>query len=68
MSEFRDSYFDAYPEIRRIGKIDHGARHARFRAARGLRYSSPWPWLFAFSISLVLWASLAWLAWLIWAR
>jgi hypothetical protein len=31
---------------------------------RGLRYSSPWTWIFASMISLGMWTSLAWLVWI----
>lgn len=68
MSEFRNSYFDTHAGIGRIGKVDHATQNTRFRTTQGLRFSSPWPWLLALSISLAMWASLAWLAWWIFAR
>jgi hypothetical protein len=66
MSEFSYPYFGVKPTVRRIrsiGQADHAIRDARFRSADGLRYSSPWPWMFALAISLSMWASLAWLIW-----
>jgi hypothetical protein len=41
-----------------------GAKHAigkQRTAVHELRYSSPWPWIFAAAISLAMWASIAWL-------
>ena len=32
-------------------------------AARGLSYSSFWPWLFAVVLSIALWATFGWLLW-----
>jgi len=29
----------------------------------GFRYSSPWPWVLAVALSLVLWAMLGWYFW-----
>ena len=29
----------------------------------GLRYSSPWPWILATALSLVLWAMFGWSLW-----
>ena len=37
-------------------------------AKPSLRYSSPWPWLFAIGISAVLWAVVAVVAWLFWTH
>jgi hypothetical protein len=61
MSEFSDRYFDPGPTVRRIRRIDQVIRHAGFRTADGLRGSSPWPWILALTLSLTIWASLAWL-------
>jgi hypothetical protein len=63
MSEFRDRYFDAHPRSERIGQVGQAIRDVRSRAADDLRYSSSWPWISAFAISLSMWASLAWLIW-----
>jgi hypothetical protein len=63
MSEFRNRSFDAHPRSRRIGPAGHAIRDARFRTTDDLRYSSPWPWISSFAISLAMWASLAWLIW-----
>ncbi len=62
MSEFRNRYFDAHPRSKRIGPASHVIRDARFRTP-DLRYSSAWPWISSFAISLAIWASLAWLIW-----
>jgi hypothetical protein len=29
----------------------------------GIRYSSPWPWILAIVLSLMLWAMLGWYLW-----
>jgi hypothetical protein len=63
MSEFRNRYFDAHPRSKRIGPAGHVIRDARFRTTDDLRYSSAWPWISSFAISLAMWASLAWLIW-----
>jgi len=38
-------------------------RHIGVRMAPGLRFSSPWPWVRAIIISLLLWAGIAALIW-----
>jgi hypothetical protein len=63
MAKIKYQYFDANPGIRQIdqdnraiGSVDYGNSH-------GLRYSSPWPWIFAVGVSLAMWASLGWVIW-----
>jgi hypothetical protein len=63
MSEFRNRYFDAHPRSKHTGPVGHVIRDARSRTADDLRYSSAWPWISSFAISLAIWASLAWLIW-----
>jgi len=29
----------------------------------GIRYSSPWPWILAIVLSLMLWAMIGWVLW-----
>jgi hypothetical protein len=63
MAKIEYQYFDANSGIGQtdlandaFGSLDYGNSH-------GLRYSSPWPWIFAISISLAMWASLGWIIW-----
>ena len=44
---------------------DHAykSRDIRVGVAPGLRYSSPWPWVRAIMISVLLWAGIAALIW-----
>jgi hypothetical protein len=61
MSEFSKPYFNTGRTVRRSRRVDPAIRRAGSRTAAGLRYSSPWPWMLALAISLITWASLAWL-------
>jgi hypothetical protein len=61
MSEFEPKYFDAGPAISAIGQADYAIGDAGIRNVPSLRYSSPWPWIRALTISITMWAFLAWL-------
>jgi hypothetical protein len=57
-------YFDANPGIGKIGQANHAIRGVDYENSDRLRYSSPWPWIFALGISLAMWASLGWIIWI----
>jgi hypothetical protein len=62
MSDEKYEFSD--PEISR-GLIDsaYETQDTGARLAPGLRYSSPWPWVSAIMISLLLWAGIAAAIW-----
>jgi hypothetical protein len=62
MSDEKYEFSD--PEVSR-GRIDsaYDAQDIATRLAPGLRYSSPWPWVSAIMISLLLWTGIAAAIW-----
>ncbi len=56
-----DKYDFSDPEVSR--KLVAYRTHDGVRAAAVLRFSSPWPWIGAIMISLLLWAGIATLIW-----
>jgi hypothetical protein len=66
MAELQHQFFAAGPIAGNIGPANPAIGDEDIRYIRGLRYSSPWPWIFAGVIGLAMWASLASLAWLVW--
>jgi hypothetical protein len=62
MAELKHQFFAA-PKVSHISQANPAAEDINFGNVRGLRYSSPWPWILAGTISLAIWASLAWLIW-----
>jgi hypothetical protein len=63
MAKITYQYFDANPGISKIGQTNHAIRSVDYGNTDGLRYSSPWPWIFALGISLTMWAFLGWVIW-----
>jgi hypothetical protein len=63
MAKIKYQYFDANPGIDKVGQSNRAIRSMDYRNTAGLRYSSPWPWIFALGISLAMWASLGWVVW-----
>jgi hypothetical protein len=63
MAKIKHEYFDANLEIGKIGQVHHAIGSVGYGNSHGLRYSSPWPWIFAICISLAMWASLGWVIW-----
>ncbi len=61
MSGVEHPYLGAVQARRDAGQIRHTVRKLNGTAVHDLRYSSPWPWMFAGVISLGMWASIAWL-------
>jgi len=62
MSRFKSQYFDARPPNISIGQAN-AKWIADFENTDGIRYSSPWPWFLALSLSLAVWATIGWLIW-----
>jgi hypothetical protein len=63
MAEIRHQYFDAQPGLFNVSQAEHTIGSVDYQSVSGLRYSSPWPWIFAGAISLAMWASLGWVIW-----
>jgi hypothetical protein len=59
--------FDATVARPRMNSIsgfrDTQQRVENIRASDGLRYSSPWPWVRAIVMSMMLWALIGWYFW-----
>jgi len=59
-----DKYDFSNSELSRsLADNAYRTRHIGVRVAPGLRFSSPWPWVRAIMISLLLWAGIAALIW-----
>jgi hypothetical protein len=63
MAKIKYQYFDANSEIGQSSLANHAIGSLDYGNSHGLRYSSPWPWIFAVGISLAMWASLGWIIW-----
>jgi hypothetical protein len=63
MAKIKYQYFDANSGIGQTGPANHAIGSLDYGNSHGLRYSSPWPWIFAVGISLAMWASLGWIIW-----
>jgi hypothetical protein len=63
MSEFEHQYLGTDSGVGDVSHASYPADHAEGTNVRGLRYSSPWPWIVAIVISLSIWASVGWLIW-----
>jgi hypothetical protein len=62
MAEIRH-HFDAQAGLFNASQAEPIIRSVDYQNVSGLRYSSPWPWIFAGIISLAMWASLGWVIW-----
>jgi hypothetical protein len=62
MVEIRRQNFDAQPGLFNVSQAERTIRSVDYQNV-SLRYSSPWPWIFAGAISLAMWASLGWVIW-----
>ena len=65
MSKFEPKYFDAGATIGAIDHADHVIAGQAISHVPSLRYSPPWPWILALTISMTLWAFLVWLIWVL---
>jgi hypothetical protein len=64
MVETRHQNFDAQPGLFNASRAERAIiKSMDHQNVGGLRYSSPWPWVFAGAISLAMWASLGWIIW-----
>jgi hypothetical protein len=63
MAKLKHQFFAAGPTVSNIGQANPAIGDVDIRHVPGLRYSSPWPWIFATVISLAMWSSLGWLIW-----
>jgi hypothetical protein len=63
MAKIKYQYFDANSGIGQTDLANHAIGSLDYGNSHGLRYSSPWPWIFAISISLAMWASIGWIIW-----
>jgi hypothetical protein len=61
MSGFKHQYFGAEPVRRNAGQTQRAIGKRNGITVYDLRYSSPWPWIFAVVMSLAMWASIVWL-------
>jgi hypothetical protein len=59
MSEFKTGYFLARTAIEPIDREGHDVENGNIIPCLGS--SSPWPWIFALTISITMWAPLVWL-------
>jgi len=55
--------FDAQSTIHDGDQTADAIGIAEHENTESLRYSSPWPWMLALSISLSMWTLMAWLIW-----
>ncbi len=62
MAELESRFSEMSPIVRGLDAVGFSIVGEDSRI-RGLRYSSPWPWIFAGIISLAMWTSAAWLVW-----
>ena len=46
-----------------IEEADRGATRIMVGNDLALRYSSPWPWVFALAVSTTMWSVISWLIW-----
>jgi hypothetical protein len=65
MSEFKHQYLGTEPGVGNVSHASYPIDRPERTSAHGLRYSSPWPWIVAIVISLSMWASVAWLVWVL---
>jgi hypothetical protein len=63
MSGVKHPYLDAEPERGDADQTQPAIGKRNRTAGDELRFSSPWPWIFAAIVSLAMWASIAWLVW-----
>jgi hypothetical protein len=64
MSDVQRQYFAASPTVN-VGQADHAIDDPHISSTHGLRYSSPWPWISALTMSLVMWTLLGSLIWVL---
>jgi hypothetical protein len=62
MPEIRNRYFQAD----HVDPARHTIASRSVKNRRVLRYSSPWPWIFAIAIALIVWISFAGVIWEYW--
>jgi hypothetical protein len=63
MAELKHQFVVAGPTVSNISQANPAIGDVDIGHVRGLRYSSPWPWMLAGVISLAMWVSLACLIW-----
>jgi hypothetical protein len=64
MSDVQRQHFAASHTVD-VGQADHAIEDADFRNTRALQYSSPWPWIFASTVSLAIWTLLGLAIWIL---
>lgn len=63
MSALKHHYFDTWATPGAIEHTDRAVREADVGSGPALRYSSPWPWVLALTISSSMWVGIGWLIW-----
>jgi hypothetical protein len=63
MSALKHRYSEVWSTLSARRRVEFEVPVAGVETTPTLRYSSPWPWVLAVTVSLFMWAGVAWLVW-----